>query len=196
MLINLWLTVSLYPNSVETENSKPKPCIEKRKKEIKQCTNLTNAEKEQTPCFESWRKCINKALCKKERKQKGESCLNERETECLLCESIATTYFLAFKCKNKKNARRLVENMVIKTDIKIIMILTEDLVKNYLFKICQGFFRVFAIDLKQVIHRSIQNLVHHLRWNVLEKEFTDEILQLFSQKSPYLMFCRARNTPL
>ena len=48
----------------------------------------------------------------------------------------------------KRNVRRLVENMVIKTDIKIIMMLTEDVMKNYLFKIYGNFFRVFTSDLK------------------------------------------------
>ena len=38
--------------------------------------------------------------------------------------------------------------MVIKTDIKIIMILTEDLEKNYLLKIYGGSFGVFTVDLK------------------------------------------------
>ena len=49
------------------------------------------------------------------------------------------------------------------------MILTEDLLLNYLFKIYGGSFGVFTIDLKQVIHRSIQNFVNHLRWNFLQK---------------------------
>ena len=77
--------------------------------------------------------------------------------------------------KEKPNARRLVENIAIKTDIKIKMILREGLVKNYLFKIYRSSFRVFTIDLKRVIQRSVQNLVNHLRWNLWRKLFTVEI---------------------
>ena len=102
MLINLWLAISLYPNPAETENSKHKPCIDKCEKEAKQCTNLTNAQNEETLCFESWRSCIDKPLCKKERKQKEKSCLNKCDTESRLCETIAPTYYFEFECKKQK----------------------------------------------------------------------------------------------
>ena len=103
MLINLWLTISLYPNSTKTESSKPKPCIENCKKIMKQCTNITNVENELTLCYESWRSCINKSSCEKEWHKKDKSCLNKCDTESLLCDQIsARTYFLAFKCTNQK----------------------------------------------------------------------------------------------
>ena len=101
MLINLWLTISLYPNPTET--AKPKPCIDKCHKEFKLCANMTNAENEETLCYESWRHCINKPLCKEERKQKYNSCLNECETESLLCETIAYNIFIEHKCKTQKS---------------------------------------------------------------------------------------------
>ena len=101
MLINLWLTISLYPNPTET--AKPKPCIDKCHKEFKLCANMTNAENEETLCYESWRRCINKPLCKEERKQKYNSCLNECETESLLCETIAYNYVIEYKCKTQKS---------------------------------------------------------------------------------------------
>ena len=102
MLINLWLTISLYPNPVETENSKPKSCTDKCNTDMKQCANIANAESEQTLCYKSWCSCINKPLCKKERTQKDKSCLNECETVSFMCEATATTYKLAFECKKRK----------------------------------------------------------------------------------------------
>ena len=102
ILINLWFTISLYPNPTETENSKPKYCIDKCNKEIKQCASITNAENEQTLCYESWRSCIKKPMGKEERKQKYKSCLNEYEAESLLCKTKATTYFIEYECKNRQ----------------------------------------------------------------------------------------------
>ena len=102
MLINLWLAISLYPNPAETENSKRKTCIDTCQKEAQQCTNLTNTQNEVTLCFESWSSCIDKPLCKKERKQKEKSCLNKCDTESRLCETIVPTFYFEFKCKEQK----------------------------------------------------------------------------------------------
>ena len=52
----------------------------------------------------------------------------------------------------------------------------------------------FAILLK--MQRCIKNPVKHLRYSVMQKQFTSKSHELFSQNAPFFMFDRVLNTPL